>query len=120
MVFFFRKTIIFQGSRGGLTFSRGGGGRGSNFVQVGAVQMLISIKTYRNLGFSRQGVRLSPLWTRACSAFICSSDPVIDLHMLFVSELGGTGRFHKPHRCHSVVSLSKTHLSFNPESPVQT
>ena len=43
------------------------------------------------------------------------NDPVIDLHMLFVSMLGGTGRsFLKPHRCHSVVSLTKTHLSFNP------
>ena len=40
------------------------------------------------------------------------NDPVIDLHMLFVSELGGTVRsFLKPHR---VVSLRKTHLSFDP------
>ena len=43
------------------------------------------------------------------------NDPVIDLHMLFVSELGGTVRsFLKPHRCHRVVSLRKTHLSFDP------
>ena len=29
------------------------------------------------------------------------NDPVIDLHVLFVSELGGTVRsFLKPHRCH--------------------
>ena len=43
------------------------------------------------------------------------NDPVIDLHMLFVSELGGTVRsFLKPHRCHSVVSLRKTHLSIQP------
>ena len=35
--------------------------------------------------------------------------------MLFVSELGGTVRsFLKPHRCHRVVSLRKTHLSFDP------
>ena len=73
------------------------------------------------LGFSRQGVRLSPLWIRACSAFTCSLDPLIDLHLLFVSKLGGTGRsFLKPHQCHSVVSLSKTHLSFNPGRPVPT
>ena len=39
------------------------------------------------------------------------NDPVIDLHMLFVSKLGGTRQsFLKPHRCHSVVSLSKTHI----------
>ena len=39
------------------------------------------------------------------------NDPVLDLHMLFVSELGGTVRsFLKPH----VVSLRKTHLSFDP------
>ena len=49
------------------------------------------------------------------------NDPVIDLHMLFVSELGGTGRgFLKPHRCHSVLSLSKTHLAFNRGRPVPT
>ena len=35
------------------------------------------------------------------------NDPVIDLHMLFVSELGRTGRgYLKPLRCHSVLSLS--------------
>ena len=49
------------------------------------------------------------------------NDPVIDLHMLFVSELGGMVRsFLKPLRGHSVVSLRKTHLSFNPGRPVQT
>ena len=43
------------------------------------------------------------------------NDPVIDLHVLFVSELGGTVRsFLKPHRCHRAVSLRKTHLSFDP------
>ena len=49
------------------------------------------------------------------------NDPVIDLHMLFVSELGRTGLgFPKPHRCHSVLSLRKTHLSFNRGRPVPT
>ena len=39
------------------------------------------------------------------------NDPVIDLHMLFVSELGGTVRsFLKPHRCHRVVSLENTFI----------
>ena len=34
------------------------------------------------------------------------NDPVIDLHVLFVSELGGTVRsFLKPHRCHRAVSI---------------
>ena len=32
---FFKKTIIFQGSRVGPTFYRVGGGRGSNFCQGG-------------------------------------------------------------------------------------
>ena len=49
------------------------------------------------------------------------NDPVIDLHMLFVSELGGmVGSFLKTHRCHSVVSLRKKHLSFNPGRPIST
>ena len=119
---FFRKIIICQGSRGGPTFSGwgagvqlfpgggGGGGPNANFH-----------RNLSKLGFSRQGVCLSPLWIRACSAFTCSSDPLIDLHMLFVSKLGGTRRsFLKPHQCHSVVSLSKTHLFFNPGRPVPT
>ena len=38
--FITEKTILFQGSRGGPTFSRGGGGGG------GGVQMLISIETH--------------------------------------------------------------------------
>ena len=37
------KIILFQGSRGGPTFSRGGG---SNFYHGGRVQMLISIETH--------------------------------------------------------------------------
>ena len=36
------------------------------------------------------------------------NDPVIDLHMLFVSE------FSQASRCHRVVSLRKTHLSLDP------
>ena len=31
--FITEKTLLFQGSRGGLTFSRGGGGGGGNFFQ---------------------------------------------------------------------------------------
>ena len=43
------------------------------------------------------------------------NDPVIDLHMLFVSELGRTVRsFLKHHWCHRAVSLRKTLLSFDP------
>ena len=46
--FISKKTIIVQGSRGGPTFSRGGG---SNFCWRG-VQMLISIETHRTDDFS--------------------------------------------------------------------
>ena len=43
------------------------------------------------------------------------NDPVIDLHMLFVSELGGTVRsFLMPHRCHSVIVLEKDTLILQP------
>ena len=38
-----KKTIIFQGSRGGPTFSRGAGG-GSNFFRGGGFQLLIPIE----------------------------------------------------------------------------
>ena len=52
------KTILFQGSRGGPTFPRGG----SNFFQggggVGGVQMLISIETHITCG---SGPLISPL-----------------------------------------------------------
>ena len=43
-----KKTIIFQGFRGGPTFSRGGGG-----VQLfpGRVQMLLSIETHITCDF---------------------------------------------------------------------
>ena len=53
---FKRKTIFFQGSRGGPTFSGGGGGggRGLTFSR-GWVQMAISIETYPNLGFPGRG-----------------------------------------------------------------
>ena len=108
-----------------------GGGRGPTFFQGGGgVQMLISVETYRNCDFPRTPYPLS-----ACSAFTCSSDPVIDLHLLVVCKLGGTGRSFllyirvrggqwlsgrvldsrprgrgfEPHRRHCDVSLSKTH-----------
>ena len=58
-----KKTIIFQGFRGGPTFSRVGGGSNffqgggvSNFFQGGGFQMLISIETH-----------ITPLsWIRTC------------------------------------------------------
>ena len=80
------------------------------------------------LGFSMQGSNaggpdpLSPSGSTCVQPSLTSSlVPVIDLHFLFVYELGRTGRsFRKPHRCHSAVSLSMTHLSFNPGRPVLT
>ena len=124
-MFFLAKIIICQGSRGGPTFSGGGGGGGG--VQLfpgvggGGVPNANFYRNLSNLGFYRRGDRLSPLWIPACSAFTCSSDSLIDLHMLSVSKLGWTGRsFLKSHQCHSVVSLSKTHLSFNPGKPIPT
>ena len=61
----FRKIIICQGFRGGPTFSGGGGptfsgGGGSNFFQVGGVQMLIFIETYRNWDFLGRGSAYPP------------------------------------------------------------
>ena len=58
----FKLKIIFQGFRGGLTFS----GRGGPTFSRG-VQMLISIETHRTCDFPG-GVRtpLSPLWLHAC------------------------------------------------------
>ena len=42
-----KNSIIFQGSRGGPTFSRGGGG--SNFFQGGGIQLLIPYRNPYNL-----------------------------------------------------------------------
>ena len=61
----------------GPTFFQGGGGRpNANFC-----------RNLSKLWFSPDP--LSPLCIRACSAFTCSSDPVIDLHLLVVSSLAG-------------------------------
>ena len=49
MVLLLRKTILiilYQGSRRGPLFSRGGGGGVSNFFQRGGVEMLISLETH--------------------------------------------------------------------------
>ena len=105
-MFFFRKIIICQGSRGGPTFSGGGGGGGGPTFSRRGGGGCPNANFHRNLsklGFSRQGVCLSPSGSAHVLPFTCSSDPLIDLHMLFVSKLGGTGRsFLKPHQCHSV------------------
>ena len=101
---------------GGPTNSGGGGGGGMH-------------RNLSKLGFSMQGgpmqggQTLYPPsgFTRVRPSLTSSLVPVIDLHILFEYELGRTGRsFLKPHRCHSTVSLSKTHLSFNPGRPVPT
>ena len=65
-----RKTILFQGSRGGPTFSRGGGG--SNFFQGWGVQMLISIETYRACDFPGEWVRTPYPPLRICTCSQCS------------------------------------------------
>ena len=57
-VFFAEKTILilYQGSRGGPLFSRGGGG--VKFFPGGGVQMLISLETHiRTSYFQGEGVR---------------------------------------------------------------
>ena len=58
--------ILYQGSRGGPLYSRGGGGVQLFLVGGGGVQMLISINPYTNLLFSRGGVSETPipLWIR--------------------------------------------------------
>ena len=61
--FITEKTILFKGSRGGPTFSRG--------VQLspGGIQMLISIETYITCDFPGGGGGpdpLSPLWIHTC------------------------------------------------------
>ena len=83
---FFRKTIIFRGSRGGPTFSREWGrGEGVQLFPRGGVQVLFSIETYQNWDFQAGGPdSLSPLWICESSAFTCSSYPVIDLHIVGV------------------------------------
>ena len=71
--FYYRETILFQGSRGGPTFTRGGvqlfprGGGG------GGVQMLISIETHITCDFP-EGVHTPYL-------------PPLDLHMLWVTSI---------------------------------
>ena len=101
---------------GGVQLNPGGGGGGMH-------------RNLSKLEFSMQGVqcrgpRISIPHsgsTRVWPSLTSSLVPVIDLHILFVCELGRTGRsFLKRHRCHSAVSLSKTHLSFNPGRPVPT
>ena len=52
--FISEKTIIFQGFRGGPTFSKGWW---ANFFQGGGVQLLISIETDITCEFPRGGVR---------------------------------------------------------------
>ena len=86
--FIFRKTIIFQGSRGHPTFD--GVGEGTNFSPGVGRPNANFCRNLSKLWFSPDP--LSPLCIRACSAFTCSSDPVIDLHLLVVCKLGGTGR----------------------------
>ena len=43
-----KKSIIFQGFRGGPTFSRGGGGGGSNIFQGGGSNLFQLLIPYRN------------------------------------------------------------------------
>ena len=133
--FIFWKTIIFQGSRGRPIFY--GVGEGSNFSPGGGGGRPNAnfCRNLSKLWFSLDP--LSPLCIHTCSAFTCSSDPVIDLHLLVVCKLGGTGRSFllyirvrggqclsgrvldsrprgrgfEPHRRHCDVSLSKTHWS---------
>ena len=56
-----KKSIIFQGSRGGPTFSRGGG---SNFFQGGGSNYVFPIETHITCDFPGGPDPLSPLWIR--------------------------------------------------------
>ena len=78
MVSITEKSILFQGSRGGPTFSRGGGG----------VQMLISIETQITCDIPGGGGPdpLSPLWIRTCSI---SVKLLTEHHFEFLSLNGG-------------------------------
>ena len=113
---YFLENNNFQRFQSGSNILRGGGGEGK------PIEIVI---------FYGPPI---PLCIRACSAFTCSSDPVIDLHLLFVSELGRMeqsfllyiqvrgaqwlsgrvldsrlrGRGFEPHWRHCVESLSKT------------
>ena len=80
-----KKTIIFQGFRGGPTFSGGGGGNGvSNFFQGGGgVQMLISIETHIACDFPGGSGPLSPLLIRSC--YVLRSSPVLILSTFSVT-----------------------------------
>ena len=49
-----QRKLLFQGSRGGPTFSGGGGGGGATFSREGA-QMLISIETHITCDFPGGG-----------------------------------------------------------------
>ena len=75
--FITEKTILFQGSRGSPTFSRGG--------EVG-VQMLISIETHITCDFpSGVWAPYPPLWIRTCANTFCllitsASNMYIQMH----------------------------------------
>ena len=120
-MFFLGKLYNFSRFQRRFNILRGGGG-GVQRIPGGGIHRNLS-----KLGFSMQGVQCrgprpsipASGSTHVGSLLTSSLVRVIDLHILFVYELGRTGRsFLKPHRCHSAVSLSKTHLSFNPGRPV--
>ena len=64
--FIAEKTILYQRSRGGPLFSRGGGGRVSNFFQGEGGGMLISLETHVRTCYFPGGESgpLIPLWIR--------------------------------------------------------
>ena len=65
------RKLLFEGSRGGPTFSRGGGG--PTFFP-GGVQMVIPIETHITCDFPGGGGGpdpLSPLWIRTCFLWVC-------------------------------------------------
>ena len=70
------KTILFQGSRRGPTFSRGGGGGGRGlqlFSRGGGVQMLISTETHITCDFQGFRTPYPLLWIRTCPRFVYAS-----------------------------------------------
>ena len=92
--FISKKSIIFQGSRGGPTFSRGGG---SNFFEGGS-NCLFHIETHITCDFLG-GIRTPcpPLWIYTwSSSFESILSPNLLLDLIHLQTLSADNRSHQP------------------------